>query len=124
MSSSRRCSTFVISAVTRPRTAARFGGAPRTAAIRRALHLLAEPGAVPLVFHCAAGKDRTGVVAALTLSLLGVSDDDIATDYSLSRLGMDRMSAWLRDTNPQWAEQMATQPTAFLQSPSDAMHLF
>jgi protein tyrosine/serine phosphatase len=92
--------------------------------IHRALHLLADPDAVPLVFHCAAGKDRTGVVAALTLSLLGVSDDDIATDYSLSRLGMDRLSEWLRDTFPERAEEMATQPTAFLQSPSAAMHLF
>jgi protein tyrosine/serine phosphatase len=96
-------------------------GAP---AIRRALHLLADPDAVPLVFHCAAGKDRTGVVAAVTLSLLGVSDDDIASDYALSRAGMDRMSAWLKETYPEYAEEMATQPTAFLDSPTDAMHLF
>lgn len=34
------------------------------------------------VFHCAAGKDRTGIVAAVTLGLLGVSDDDIVEDYT------------------------------------------
>ena len=34
------------------------------------------------VFHCAAGKDRTGVIAALLLMLAGVSDDDIVSDYS------------------------------------------
>ena len=38
----------------------------------------------PVVFFCAAGKDRTGVFAALVLGLLGVSDDDIVTDYALT----------------------------------------
>jgi protein-tyrosine phosphatase len=49
-----------------------------------ALRLIADPGAAPLVFHCIAGKDRTGILAALTLSLLGVADDDVADDYALS----------------------------------------
>jgi hypothetical protein len=48
------------------------------------LRLIADDAAAPLVFHCIAGKDRTGVVAALTLSLLGVADDVIAADYELS----------------------------------------
>ena len=34
-----------------------------------------------LVFHCSAGKDRTGMIAALILMGLGVSDDDITRDY-------------------------------------------
>ena len=38
-----------------------------------------EEGAV--LFHCAAGKDRTGLGAAIILRLLGASDDDIYTDY-------------------------------------------
>lgn len=33
------------------------------------------------IFHCAAGKDRTGFAAALVLKILGVSDEDILTDY-------------------------------------------
>lgn len=36
------------------------------------------------VFHCSAGKDRTGVVAALLLSLASVADEDIIADYILS----------------------------------------
>lgn len=36
----------------------------------------------PVVFHCTAGKDRTGLVAALLLSLLGASPDSIARDYA------------------------------------------
>ncbi len=38
----------------------------------------------PVLFHCAAGKDRTGVGAALLLSVLGVSRDQIRHDYLLS----------------------------------------
>lgn len=38
----------------------------------------------PLVFHCTAGKDRTGFAAALLLSALGVSRDDILQDYLLT----------------------------------------
>lgn len=36
------------------------------------------------VFHCFAGKDRTGVVAAMLLMLAGVSDEDIIADYTLT----------------------------------------
>ncbi len=36
---------------------------------------------VPLLFHCTAGKDRTGVAAALILKMLGVSDEDVMADY-------------------------------------------
>lgn len=36
------------------------------------------------VFHCFAGKDRTGIVAALLLMLAGVADEDIIADYTLS----------------------------------------
>lgn len=93
-------------------------------AIGGALHILAEADSLPLVFHCAAGKDRTGVVAAIVLSVLGVSDDDIATDYSLSRLGMPRFKEWIIATYPEAADAMSDQPSAFLVAPAEAMHLF
>jgi len=93
-------------------------------AISRAVRIIADPDALPLVFHCAAGKDRTGVVAAIVLDLLGVSDDDIAGDYSLSRLGMDRFRAWIIETYPGAADAMSDQPQAFLDAPAEAMHLF
>lgn len=54
-----------------------------------------EQGAV--VFHCTAGKDRTGVLAAILLLLLGVSDEDIIADYQVSftynTKGVNRMMA-------------------------------
>lgn len=45
---------------------------------------LAAPDALPAVVHCSAGKDRTGMVIALTLALLGVPDETIAADYALT----------------------------------------
>lgn len=41
-------------------------------------------GHMPLLFHCAAGKDRTGFAAALILRALGVSEDEILADYELT----------------------------------------
>jgi len=53
---------------------------------RRALSLLAEPGNLPLLYHCAAGKDRSGVMTALLLTLLGVDRETVMQDYGLSDL--------------------------------------
>ena len=54
----------------------------RVGVILRAI-AAAPPGGV--VVHCFAGKDRTGVVSALLLSVAGVPRDVIAEDYALSR---------------------------------------
>ncbi len=43
-----------------------------------------QAGEVPLVFKCSAGKDRTGVAAAILLSALGVPRDTVVADYALS----------------------------------------
>ena len=56
----------------------------RQTQIRDILALLADPAARPALYHCAAGKDRTGVISALLLSLGGVSADTIAEDYALT----------------------------------------
>lgn len=66
------------------------------AAVRDSLDVIAL--GEPVVFHCMAGKDRTGIVAAVLLSLLGVDDEDIAADYELSNVGIERWRAW-RDAN-------------------------
>ncbi|KAK1144094.1 hypothetical protein N8T08_005756 [Aspergillus melleus] len=43
----------------------------------------------PFLFHCTAGRDRTGVLAALILRLVGTSLEDIAHDYALTRVGIE-----------------------------------
>ncbi len=56
--------------------------------IARCITVLAEaPQAA--VYHCAAGKDRTGVISAVLLGILGVRDDVIVADYAASRENLD-----------------------------------
>jgi protein-tyrosine phosphatase len=52
--------------------------------VREALAAIAAAGPGPLLFHCVAGKDRTGVIAALLLSLADVAPGAIAADYAAS----------------------------------------
>jgi len=65
-------------------------------AVGPALRLLVRADTAPIVFHCAAGKDRTGVLAALVLGLLGVDDDVIADDYALTAQSERRYWEWRR----------------------------
>jgi hypothetical protein len=90
------------------------------AGLAAALSVIADPAAAPVVVHCMAGKDRTGVVCALTLSLLGVSDDDIATDYALTDSAMVALTAYLREHDPAAIEGQNHMFT----SPREAMLLF
>ncbi len=52
--------------------------------LKQAFVLLADPFNLPLLCHCSAGKDRTGIFVALVHRLLGVSNEDIMSDYLLS----------------------------------------
>ncbi|KAH9850816.1 protein-tyrosine phosphatase-like protein [Lenzites betulinus] len=51
-------------------------------------HIRDRPNS-PCLFHCTAGKDRTGILAALLLKLAGVDDETIARDYALTRVGRE-----------------------------------
>jgi hypothetical protein len=88
----------------------------------RAIALVADES--PSLFHCAAGKDRTGVLAALILGLVGVSDDDIAADYHLSAASMEAMTEWVVATYPDARDAMTSQPPEYLGAPADAMFAF
>jgi hypothetical protein len=63
--------------------------ADRTETLATVIRCLADDALLPAVFHCSAGKDRTGMVAALVLSLVGVDDAVIVEDYALTD---DRMA--------------------------------
>ncbi|SDT79000.1 protein-tyrosine phosphatase [Streptomyces sp. TLI_053] len=69
------------------------------AEIRTVLELIADADR-PVVFHCASGKDRTGLIAALVLRLLGVGEDDVAADFALTELATARLVADWRAANP------------------------
>ena len=61
----------------------------------RELFALLVAGRVPLLFNCTAGKDRTGIAAALILHALGVPRKTIDHDYSLTELAMNHLESIL-----------------------------
>jgi len=67
-------------------------------ALARALRLLADPATGPALVHCAAGKDRTGVVVAVALSLAGVRREAVVADYARSAERIDGVLERLRAT--------------------------
>nr|WP_281274368.1 tyrosine-protein phosphatase [Allorhizocola rhizosphaerae] len=89
--------------------------------IARVIALLSDVDSGPTVVHCVAGKDRTGLISALTLSLLDVSDEEIAADYALTELSEPAYTTWLRRTDPEAASKV--QPAFYVQTPAQAMLL-
>lgn len=70
------------------------------------------PGAV--LFHCTAGKDRTGMTAAILLMLAGVEDIDIVADYQVSRTYIDPLVQYLKVNYPQMPQHAGESPVEFI----------
>mgnify|MGYP003348567448 FL=1 len=87
----------------------------------RAIKSLCRPGALPAVFHCAAGKDRTGMMAMLVLGALEVADEYIVADYALTQDGMARFLQWAVANFPDAYERMTSMPAAFTSAVPEAM---
>ena len=68
---------------------------------------------VATLFHCAAGRDRTGVMAALLLGLVGVTDGQIAMDYVQSNRNARRVTRKLAE-NPLYADNNHDRPEVIL----------
>jgi protein-tyrosine phosphatase len=66
----------------------------------RVFELLAAEPQEAVLFHCAAGKDRTGVVAALLLELAGVAHEVIVADYAMTAACLAPLMGDLRRTRP------------------------
>jgi protein-tyrosine phosphatase len=88
------------------------------------LAALVAPDALPALIHCAAGKDRTGIVVGLLLDAAGVTRDAIGKDYALSAecLGPEYLAEgriWVaqmgRDWDP-WAHSFETPPERMLKT--------
>jgi protein-tyrosine phosphatase len=89
-----------------------------------ALTALAAPGACPAVFHCTAGKDRTGLLSALVLSLLGVAEETVVADYALSGEAMARLRAKLMIKYPDGKSLIADSDAIFSADPANMVALF
>lgn len=66
-------------------------------------------GKVPLVFNCSAGKDRTGVAAALILLALGVEKEEVIADYMLTNEWIESLVGILQQ-EPEYGRWVAEQP--------------
>ncbi|MEU5877766.1 tyrosine-protein phosphatase [Spirillospora sp. NPDC047279] len=94
-----------------------------TAALRRA----ADAPSLPLLFHCTAGKDRTGWMAAIVLTVMGVPRDEIMADYLRSndyhRAGYDLLLRQLGETgqmkDPELLRPLLEQRPAYLEAAFD-----
>ena len=93
-------------------------------AVVAALRLLADAEALPAVFHCTAGKDRTGVLAALVLGHLGVPDEAVADDYALTEVAVSQSMAWIEANDPEVAATYATYPAWVWDAPAEIMLAF
>ncbi len=63
--------------------------------------VLADGGAVPAIVHCSAGKDRTGLVVAVLLDLVGVDRDAVVEDYLQTARHLSELRAELRSAAAQ-----------------------
>ncbi|NDV78499.1 tyrosine-protein phosphatase [Dysgonomonas sp. 511] len=85
---------------------------------RKFFELLQNEADVPLMFHCSAGKDRTGMGAALVLSALGVDEQTIIRDYLDSNIYLANKYAKFKTEYPQLSALYEVKPQ-FLQAGID-----
>jgi protein-tyrosine phosphatase len=91
--------------------------------IAEAIKIIAEPANHPLVFHCAVGKDRTGILSAILLSILDVEDAIIIEDYTLSAPAIKRLLiSMVKD--PTSAEFVKHVPDYFWDAAPESMEVF
>ncbi len=72
----------------------KVGAAERFA---RGIELLAEEDRYPVLINCTAGKDRTGILVAMAMELIGVDDETIAHEYERSNADIDGLINYLRE---------------------------
>ena len=91
-------------------------GAP---GIKHVLDICADETRHPVAFYCTAGKDRTGTIAAIILSLCGAKPEDIVEDYSLSA----NVYAEMNDHQAMVGalSQRSLDPKTFLGAPPEVM---
>ncbi len=89
--------------------------------IKAVFDLLLSPHSLPAVFHCAVGKDRTGLIAALILDSLGVGRDSIVQDYALTSESVAAMISWLEVVAPEIAAQIKELPQVVMSAEAPNM---
>ena len=91
--------------------------------VAEVLAVLSDPSAYPAMFHCSAGKDRTGVIAAVLLGALGVPDDTIIADYALSATAMHQLVDYYKRAHPDSVELLERLAPAMVAAHPDTMRM-
>jgi protein-tyrosine phosphatase len=89
-----------------------------------ALRLIADPANRPVVVHCTAGKDRTGIVVAMLLDILGVDHEAIVADYHVTSGNMAPILERIRDAQVYQDNGLATAPMWIFESRPETMREF
>lgn len=82
--------------------------------------ILADKNTPPLLFHCSAGKDRTGIAAALFLGALGVDRETIMEDYLLSAEYIKGKYDYIIRSHPEF-EPLTTVKKEYLEAAFDVI---
>ena len=85
-----------------------------------ALEIIADAENHPVLFHCTVGKDRTGILAAAVLNILGVADEDIITDYNLTTRHMPKFIERMKGI-PEAAKMLDELPAYFWEASKESM---
>jgi protein-tyrosine phosphatase len=87
------------------------------------LNLIADSDG-PVVFHCAAGKDRTGLVAASLLAIIGASNDVIVEDYALTQQVMPKIMKRIAASQQGVDPELLANAGSLLRADHDSMRTF
>ncbi|MGO9344655.1 MAG: tyrosine-protein phosphatase [Acidimicrobiales bacterium] len=93
------------------------------ASIVESFAVMSNPDSYPLVFHCHAGKDRTGVLSALVLGCIGVEPIAIIDDYVLTATRLDLILGRLR-RDPYYSDKMNDLPPSVFVVEASTMERF
>ena len=92
--------------------------------LHAAVDVLAGDGATPAVVHCSAGKDRTGVVVAVVLGMVGAPSEAIVADYARSASLMPSLLERLKADHPEASDAVAAYAPAILHAEPETMRTF
>jgi protein-tyrosine phosphatase len=88
---------------------------------RQVFDAIADQKTGAVLYHCSAGKDRTGMITALLLDLAGVPREDIVHNYAISAYYLKPMMA---SSNMKAMVQKNPNMVALMGTPPDAMEMF
>ncbi len=93
-----------------------------TADYQRILDDLLAPQAIPAIFHCTSGKDRTGMIAAIILLALGAPVEAVIEDYTLTQDRIDKVDFFNDTADPAAIKIVMAAKAEYLEAAVAAMH--